>query len=77
MGDGNAAGIDHVNSHRGPVFIGTDQPLIDSELCDACQQVAAILAVTYFGLVDHDLQEQVIHVRVSAAGWADYSYLAG
>jgi hypothetical protein len=56
---------------------GPDETTLDGEGADACQDVAAVLGVRDDGLVDEDLQEQVVHVDARAGGRPDHRHLRG
>ena len=43
------------------------EPVLDRPRADAGENVAAVLAVADFGLVDHDLQEQIVDVGMRRA----------
>src|SRR6185437_10563417 len=63
-GGGDAVGVDHPDPHPAAVRVDRDQPAFDGERSDPGEEVAAVLAVGHLGLVDRNLQEQVVDVGV-------------
>src|SRR6185312_12379113 len=66
-----------VNAHLGALAGDGHQAVFDGERADPRQHVAAVLRTIHARLVHHDLQEEIIDVRVRTAGAADDCYLAG
>jgi hypothetical protein len=56
---------------------GRNQPLLDGEGSDAGQDISAILRDIDPGLVDHDLQEEVVDIGVIPGRARDHGDLAG
>jgi hypothetical protein len=75
--DGYAAAVDHVDAHGRHAPGHRNESVLDCPRTDTGKQVAAVLAVTDLGLVDGDLQEQVVDVRIGALRAADDRDLAG
>ena len=68
-----AAGVDHPYPDRRT----RRQAPFDRERADPGEQVAAVLPAGNRGLVDTDLQEQVIDVRIRPNGAGDHRHLGG
>ena len=66
----DAAGVHHVNAHRRRRAGDRHEPVLDGPGPDTREDVAAVLAVADFGLVDDDLQEQIVDVGVRRASSA-------
>ena len=77
VGTGDRAGIQHVDTHRRNAIPSRDEPALDRKWADACKDIAAILRAADQCLVDHDLQEQVIDIRIRSRGRRYNGHLAG
>jgi hypothetical protein len=75
--DCDAARVHHVDADGRRRARNGDQAVFDRPRADAGEDVAAVLAVADFGLVDDDLQKQIVDVSVVALRTRDDRNLAG
>ncbi|CAH0280072.1 hypothetical protein SRABI112_03891 [Pseudomonas mediterranea] len=77
LGHDKCTGIEVANAHRGTVTGRLDQPLLDGERADGAEHIAAVGRGVDPTLGDHDLDEQVIDIRLGVQRWADDCHFAG
>ena len=74
---GDLVGVLHEDGHRRLDVLSLDQVALDGEGANAGQDVAAVLRIGNDGLIDEDLQEQVIDVDAWTRRALDHRNLRG
>ena len=76
-GDRDAVGVDHPDPHGGLAVLGGYEAALHRERPDPGEDVAAVLPVADGGLVDPELEEQVVDVDVRVLRRRHDRHLAG
>ncbi|MNC31880.1 hypothetical protein D3C75_802160 [compost metagenome] len=77
LGVHKSARVEVANTHTCQVFGGFYQPLLDGERANGAKHVAAIRRGVDSTLGDHDLNEQIVDIRLRMQRRADDRHLAG
>ena len=77
FGNGQLAGVFHEDRDFGQITRRLGQSALNSKGADTGQYIAAALRVCDDGLIDKDLQKQVIHVDAIAPGRSDHRHFRG